>query len=191
MRRLLIIAVIAVAAWFFFFRDVPQAETSTIAPPAPVPPSRQFETLLSSSPVDAGQLASLCSAYPRLGAKLLKGRQIQIKGTVADMRTSGMDGRRAEVILTNGAARKLVLVCDLDQYATMGVGLRYVGRFQVVGTELLYLAQLPLQTSTKRTVTTQGAAVTRPATLSKMGASWIEFKIVDGPSWAGALTNHG
>lgn len=188
MRNLLIIAAIVVAVWFFFFRGASQKEEAAIAPLPPASPAQQFATLLASSPVDAAPLAALCSAYPQLGAQLLHGRQIQIKGTVAEVRTSGIDGRRAVVILNGSAPRRVVLICDLDQYSGPGVNFRYVGKFEAVGTELLYLVKRK-NVLTKKVVITQGASISQYSSLKSMGASFIEFQMVNGPAWAKAETN--
>ena len=66
---------------------------------------------------------------------------------------------------------------------------RYLGKFEAVGTELLYLLQRD-RTITKKVVTTQGAVVSQFCALRSLGASWIEFNMVNGPTWAGAETNH-
>ncbi len=188
MRNLLVIVLIAAAAWFFFFRGGPASQKAAIAPPPPAPPAQQFASLLASSPVDAVQLAAVCTAQPQLGAQLLKGKKIQIKGTIAEVRTSGMEGRRANLILNSNSRRKILLVCDLDQYSGPGVNFRYIGKFEALGAELLYLVHRN-NTYTKKVVTTQGASVSQFAALKSMGATFIEFQMVNGPSWAGAETN--
>ena len=187
MKYLLVALLAAVVCWFVFFRGGGQVESAP-AVAAQVPPEQKFKALLSTGEVDAGELAALCSAYPVLGSRLLNGRQFRIKGTVAEVRTSGMQGRRADVLLEGGGPRRIMMVCDLDQYSGPGIGFRYLGKFEVVGTELLYLVQRK-STLTKSVVITQGVGITQFCSLKSMGASWIEFKMVNGPAWAHAETN--
>jgi hypothetical protein len=185
--RLLVIALLALAAvWYFFIRPA--------APPPPAPPAvaltplQRFQAVLSTKPVKAAELAGVCSAYPQLGIQLLRGKQFQINGTVAEVRTSGIQGRRADVVLEGPGPRKIVLVVDLDQYSRPSVNFRYIGKFEVVGTELLYLFERS-GTLTKKIVITQAATVTQYASLKTLGGTLVEFNMVNGPAWAQAETN--
>jgi hypothetical protein len=185
--RYLVIALLALAAvWYFFLRPEPAP------PPAPPPvaqtPQQQFSVVLSSKPVKAPELATVCSSYPQLGIQLLRGKQFQISGTVAEVRTSGIQGRRADVVLDGPGPRKIVLVVDLDQYSRPAVNFRYIGKFEAVGTELLYIVDRD-GTRTKRVVITQAAAITQFGALKTMGGTFVEFNMVNGPAWAGAETN--
>ncbi|MGH8045912.1 MAG: hypothetical protein ACREKL_01580 [Chthoniobacterales bacterium] len=137
----------------------------------------------------APELAAMCSSYPQLAIPLLRGRQFSISGTVAEVRTSGIEGRRADVVLDGPGPRKIVMVVDLDQYSRPAVNFRYLGRFEAVGTELLYMVEQN-GTRTKKVVTTQGATVLQFGALKTLGGTLVEFNMVNGPVWAGAQTNH-
>jgi hypothetical protein len=187
MKYLVFTLLVVVAVWYFFIRaDTGPVGSSTHA--VPLSSEKQLQALLAAGNVDAGQLAAICSAAPEVCAKYLRGKQIRIEGSIAEIRTSGMEGRRADLLLNGASQRKLVLVCDLDQYSGEAVNFRYLGKFQVVGTELLYLLQRN-RTLTKKVVTTQGAAISQFCALKNLGASIVEFQMVNGPMWAGAETN--
>lgn len=186
MRYLVLALLAAVAGWYFFMRvDSNPANVHAVA----ISPEQQFRSALAGGAVSAAQLASLCSSYPQLGLKLLNGKQIRIDGTVAEVRTSGLEGRRADVLLNDGGSRKIVLICDLDQYNGTSVNFRYLGKFEVVGTELLYLLQRR-DALTKKVITTQGALISQSCSLKSMGASLVEFQMVNGPLWANAEASH-
>ncbi len=183
---MLLTLLVVVAAWYFLVRtDSTPANDGHVVKASP---EQQWQALLAESPVDGARLAALCSSYPQLGAKLLNGVQIKITGTVAEVRASGMEGRRANVMLMSNTPRKVVLVCDLDQYSGPGVNFRYLGKFQGVGTELLYLLEKD-HSLTKKVVTTQGEEISQFCSLQSMGASLIQFQMVNGPEWAHAETN--
>jgi len=177
----------AVAVWYFFIRGDSTSSSAAAPQPPPRPPTpeQQFQTLLSGDTVDAAQLAALCSSYPQLAARALNGRQIRIKGTIADVQSSGIDGRRADLLLSGGGQRKIMLICDLDQYNSPSVNFRFVGRFEAVGPELLYLVQRD-STLTKKVVATQGSSINQSCSLKSMGMSFVEFQMVNGPEWARA-----
>ncbi len=183
--RYWVLALLAVVGLWYFL----QAPDKTVIVEAPkATPQQQFQALLSGEVVDAAKLAALCSAYPELAIRFLHGKQIKIRGTVAEVRTSGMEGRRADVVLGGNSPRQIVLVCDLDQYSRPGINFRYLGKFEAVGTELLYLVQRE-RTLQKKAVVTEGTEITEFGALKSMGASLVEFEIVNGPAWAGAETN--
>jgi hypothetical protein len=180
----LIILVAAAVCVFYFWKE--QAPAPVVAKDRP--PAEQFEALLRSGSVDAAQLAAFCTANPQLANKLLRGKQISIRGTVSSIMISGMQGRRADVTLNGSSQRKIVLICDLDQYSGPGVNFRYLGNFQVVGTELLYLVERRGRL-TKKVVTTHGATVSQYCSLRTLGGTRVEFQMVNGPQWAKAEIN--
>jgi len=188
MKYLFLAIVLAVGIWYFFIRSSP--ETASAPAAVSLTPQQEFEAVISKNPVDAAQLASVCSRFPQLGVPLLRGRQINISGTVAAVRTSGIEGRRADVLLDGPGPRKIVLVCDLDQYSRPAVNFHYIGKFEAVGTELLYLYKHEKgRILTKTVVTTQSRRVTQYSALKTFGGTLIEFNMVNGPEWAHAQTN--
>jgi len=186
MKYLVLAFVLAFGIWYFFIRSSPE---TTVAPaPVSLTPQQEFEAVISKNPIDAAQLASVCSRFPQLGVPLLRGKQFNIAGTVAEVRSTGIEGRRGDVVLNGPGPRKIVLVCDLDQYSRPAINFWYLGKFEAAGTELLYLVKRD-RTLTKKVVTTQGARVTQFAALKTFGGTLIEFNMVNGPQWAGAETN--
>lgn len=184
MRYLVVAALLAAGLWYFFLRSEPEPA----APAVVLTPQQEFEAVISKNPVHSGDLASVCSRFPQLAVSLLRGRQLTITGAVSAVRASGMQGRRADVLLDGAAPRKIVLVCDLDQYSRPAVNFHYLGKFEAVGTELLYLVKKG-DTLTKKVIVTAGATVTQAAALKTFGGTFVEFNMVDGPAWARAETN--
>jgi hypothetical protein len=186
MKYLVLALLLIVAVWYFFIRVDPTAPATTHA--VALSPEQQWQELLAQDTVEAPRLAALCAAYPQLAARLLNGKQIRIRGTVSAVHETGMEGRRADVFLETDGARKLAMICDLDQYGGPGVNFRYIGWFRALGTELLYLAEKKTELI-KRVVITEGAEVTQFGTLTRIGGSLIEFQMVNGPLWANAELN--
>ncbi len=137
-RSFLAIAVMGLLSYGIYqFLQAP-AEATPLANSAATP-EQQFQKLLSLSTVPSDQLYRLCNAYPQIAARFLKNHSLRVSSTVQDLLIAGLDGRRAVVTLEQSARRKLVVIYDLNHYATLSLDplsdhrIHYV----IVGNELL------------------------------------------------------
>ena len=185
MKYFVLFVLAAIAAWYFFFRDagtVPLTETRVVR----VTPDKQFATLFSSSPVDAGRLAALCQAYPQLGAQVLRNREFRIHGRIRDFRLTGMDGRRADVMFHSDVPKVIVVNFNLDQYFRTYINQAQGGRYTIVDTELLWVNPA-MGGSAKKLLFAKETEIEQVVAMKSFGATNITFTAVQSAPTSGSL----
>jgi hypothetical protein len=182
MRYLVVIVLLVAAAWYFHLRDRRADDLQVrVVPPTP---EKQFTSVLSANPVEAESLATLCQTYPGLGAQFLKNREFKIHGVIKDFRLSGMDGRRAEILLRTKTQRQLIITYNLDQYFRLGLNERRKGRYSIVDTELFLLDG---DGQNKKLLFAKELEVTQIVATRSFGATNIAFLAVTNAPSGGAL----
>ena len=177
MRYILILILSLAAIWYFFLRAEPPKPLEPLPTPTPMPvrmtAEEQFLQVLAGTPVDASKLGRMCSAYPALAPRLLQNRQFQLAGTIADIRLSGLNGRKAEVLLHSEGSKRIVVVFDMDRYVRTTVSERAAGKFAIIDTELLWVPRDGA--GQKRVLVSKESRVQWGVTTQSIGATNIVF----------------
>jgi hypothetical protein len=176
MKYFVFVVLLAAAVWYFFFNNSSAPDPSVRIVPAS--PEKQFAALFETGVVEAEKLGALCQAYPQVASQFLKNREFKLHGNIKDFRLTGIDGRRAEVLLRTGTQRQLIIVYNLDQYFRLGMSQRTKGKYSIVDTELFYINSegtnrrllFAKELETTQTVVTKSVGVTNVAFLAVTNA---------------------
>ncbi len=146
MRYLIIIAaLIAGFAYFYFTGDPGFTSTAnpTPTPPPPPTPAEQISAFLGKKPVAAVNLARLTDTYPQIAQSILTNQLMTVNGKIGGFLVSGIDNNKLDVLLITGSQRTITIRFDLNKYAvaSLATNQRDTGRYVKIGRELHYVSR--------------------------------------------------
>ena len=148
----------------------------TATPPASTPPptpEQEVAALVGQSVIPAGELAAICSKYPKLVTKELKGKTVAVSGLLHKAMVSGIKSNDLTLEFVGTQNLKFMFRSDFGRKERWGgpAGMR----FQKKGKEIL------ADKIAERVVCREGETITLRGEFRHIGSGWVKFDLLEMP----------